>query len=474
MREINFPTTSMQNTRLTALLSTFSKKELRDLRKFINSPYYNLRQDVIDLFDLLNNCFKEDLPFPDKEAVFKKLYGTTEPYDDHRVRMAMSFLLKLAEQYLIQESLSSEIVLLKTKLAAIYRKRNLPKHFERTMREAKNTLEKDGKRNATFYRLDQELLMEEYRFQSAHRRTADHNLQAVTDNLDVAYFSQKLRQACLLLSHQAVYKKEYRFGLIDAILHRVEKDGLLKIPAISLYYFGFKSLTEPDSPVYFQQLKKLLVEEGGKFPKNEIADLSLLAINFCIKKYNEGEFEYLQFEFDLFKDGLEKGYLLNEGILSRFTYRNVVATGLALKEYGWVERFINDYKGNLEEASRESMYSFSLARLEFERKNYGAALQLLQKSEYRDLLLNLAAKGLVMKIFYETAEYDALYSHLSAMERFIRRKNIIGYHGEHYKNTILFLRKLVEAVDEKGIAALKKEIEGEKAVAEKGWLLEQC
>jgi hypothetical protein len=60
------------------------------------------------------------------------------------------------------------------------------------------------------------------------------------------------------------------------------------------------------------------------------------------------------------------------------------------------------------------------------------------------------------------------------MQRFIRRKNIIGYHREHYRNTILFTRKLMEATDDRALAALKKEIEMEKSVAEKGWLLEQC
>ena len=464
----------MQNTRLHTLFATLSKKELRDLRKFISSPFYNLRQDVVDLCDLVENCMKENQPLPTKETAFQQIYGKTVPYDDHKVRMAMSFLLKLVEQFLVHESLFSDQVIVKTRLAAIYRQRNLPKHFERTIREAKNMLEKEGERNASFYQQDQELLLEEYRFQSAQSRTADHNLQAITDNLDVAYFSQKLRQACLLLSHQAVYKKEYRFGLLEAILEQVEQEGLLKVPAISLYYFCYKSLTRSDEPAYFQQLKKLLVEEGGKFPKNEIADLSLLAINFCIKKYNEGEQTYLRDEFDLFRDGLEKGYLLNDGILSRFTYRNVVATGLALKEYGWVEGFIHQFKNNLEEGSRESMFSFSLARLEFERKNFGVSLQLLQKSEYRDLLLNLAAKGLVLKIYYETAEYDALHSHLAAMERFIRRKNIIGYHREHYLKTIQFTRKLMETMDNADLAVLKQEIESEKAVAEKGWLLAQC
>lgn len=464
----------MQNTRLADLLSTFSKKELRDCRKFIASPYYNQREDVVALFDLIHSHFKKGEPLPDKPAIFQKLYGKDEPFDDHKVRMAMSFLLKCAEQFLVNQSVTTEKVAIKTRLAAIYRERNLSKHFERTMRDAKNELDKTDTRNATFYHLDQKLQMEEYRFHASQRRTADHNLQAVTDNLDIVYFSQKLRQACLLLSHQTVYKKEYRFGLLKSILEQVEKENLLSVPAISVYYYAYQSLAHPDQPTYFNQLKKALVEEGQKFPKNEIADLYLLAINFCIKKHNDGEEAYLQDEFDLYKDGIEKEYLLNKGILSRFAYRNVVTTGLALKKDKWVEQFIHAYKDHLETAHRKSMFPFSLARLAFQRRQFGEALQLLQQSEYRDLLLNLAAKGVVLKIFYETAEYDALYSHMDAMQRFIRRKNIIGYHREHYMNLIQFVRKLMEATGNEAFGILKKEIEQEKAVAEKGWLLEQC
>ena len=464
----------MQNTRLTDLLLTFSKKELRDFRKFIASPFYNQREDVIKLFDLLQTHFRTGELLPDKPTVFKKLYGESESFDDHKVRMAMSFLMKLTEQFLVNGSVMAEKVVIKTRLASIYRERNLPKHFEKTMREAKAELEKTDTRNATFFQLDQELQMEEYRFQAAQRRTSDHNLQAVTDNLDIAYFSQKLRQACLLLSHQTVYKKEYRFGLIEAILKQVEMEGLLSVPAIAVYYYGYQSLAHPDQSEYFNQLKKVLVGDGQKFPNNEIADLYLLAINFCIKKHNEGEQRYLQDEFDLYKDGIEKGYLLNNGILSRFAYRNAVTTGLVLKKDKWVEHFIHQYKDNLEAPHRKSMFPFNLARLAFQRRQFGEALQLLQQSEYKDLLLNLAAKGVVLKIFYETAEYDALYSHLDAMQRFIRRKNIIGYHREHYMKLIQFVRKLMEATGNEAVAALKKEIGAERAVAEKGWLMEQC
>lgn len=435
------------------------------------SPFFNQRQDVPVLLDLLLGCINEEKPLPDKADAHRQIYGTDVPFDDHRVRMAMSFLLKIAEQYLVYMAFFADVVKVKTKLTEVYRRRSLTKHFDRTMREVQELQARSPHRNADFFTDDYHVQMEQYRFAATTSRTAAHNLQAITDNLDTAFFAQKLRQACLLLSHQAVYKTEYQFGMLDEVLAHVENQQLLGIPAIAVYYFCYRALTQPEQPDHFHQLKKLLVEECEKFPQHEIADLYLLAINYCIRHYNLGNPAYLADEFDLYREGLKRSFLLNNGIISRFSYRNVVTVGLKLQAFDWVENFVNEFREKLEPKHRESMYSFNLARLAYERRQHGLALQLLQKSEYADLLLNLAAKALMLKIFYETGELDALDSHISAMQKFIRRKKIMGYHRENYLNLAVFTKKLMETQEKMALAALRAEIEGTKSVAEKEWLL---
>lgn len=463
----------MQDSRLTELLRTLSRTEQRELRKVAISPFFNQRQDVPDLLDLLLYCINEEKPLPDKMEAHRQLYGPDVEFDDHRVRMVMSFLLKIAEQYLVHQAFFVDEVKVKTKLAEVYRRRSLTKHFDRTMREAQALQADSPHRNAEFFTDDYHVQMEQYRFTATTSRTAAHNLQAITDNLDTAYFSQKLRQACLLLSHQAVYKTEYQFGMLEEVLAHVESQQLLDIPAIAVYYFCYQALTQPEQPDYFHQLKKLLVEECEKFPPHEIADLYLLAINYCIRHYNLGNPAYLADEFELYQEGLKRSYFLNNGTLSRFTYRNVVTVGLKQKAFDWVENFVKDFQEKLEPKHRESMYSFNLARLAYERRQHGPALQLLQKSEYADLLLNLAAKALMLKIFFETGELDALDSHISAMQKFIRRKKIMGYHRENYMNLAVFTKKLMETHEKLALTALRSEIESTKVVAEKEWLLEQ-
>ncbi len=462
----------MQDSRLIALLRTLSRTEQRELRKVATSPFFNQRQDVPALLDLLLDCINEEKPLPDKAEAHRLLYPD-QPFDDHRVRMAMSFLMKIAEQYLVHSALFADEVKVKTKLAEVYRQRGLAKHFERAMREAQDVQASSPLRNAEYFTDDYHVQMEQYRFAATTSRTAEHNLQAITDNLDMAYFAQKLRQACLLLSHQAVYKTDYRFGMLDEVLAHVESQQLLDVPAIAVYYFCYRALTQPEQPDYFHQLKKLLVEEHSKFPPHEIADGYLLAINYCIRHYNLGNPAYLADEFDLYREGLKRSFFLNNGTLSRFTYRNVVTVGLKLQAFDWVENFVNEFRDKLEPKHRESMYSFNLARLAYERRQHGIALQLLQKSEYADLLLNLAAKTLMLKIFFENGDIDTLDSHLTAMLRFIRRKKIMGYHRENYLNLVLFTKKLMETHEKAGLDALREEILAAGAVAEREWLLKR-
>jgi hypothetical protein len=276
-----------------------------------------------------------------------------------------------------------------------------------------------------------------------------------------------------MLAHQSVSKANYQFGLLDAALAHIEQSNALEIPAISIYYWCYRALTYPAEKTHFQEFKTRLTRHGELFPAEELRDLYILAVNFCIRQYNAGNQDYLAEQFELYREGFAKKYFLTDGYLSRYTYQNAATIGLVMHELEWVETFIHEYRPALKEEHRESLFSFNLARLEYQRRDLGKALQLLQKAEYKDLMLSLAAKTLQLKIFYELQEFDLLESHLQAIRAFIRRKNMARYQLENYLNTVNFTQKLLETnlFDKEERAALRREIEMTKALAEKEWLL---
>lgn len=464
----------MENTRLLKLLRTLSKQELQSLKKFVRTPFFNQRSEVPALLDWLMTAIKNGRPVSDKAAAYRHVFGKTM-YDDHRIRMAMSFLYQLTGQFLTIQAFLNNPVPYRRQMSAVFRERHLPEQAEKVCEEAGGLQEQIPLRNADFLEEKYQIMLENHRFQVEMQQVDQKALQELSNQLDYAFLARKFWQACVMLSHRNVSNATYDFGLLDAALTHAEQSGALQLPAIAIYYHCCKILMQPSESLHFQQFRTLLTDCAGQFSDTELRDFYVLAINYCIRQYNAGNQAYLSQQFELYKEGLERRYFLSEGAISRYTYQNAATIGLVLHELEWVEQLIHEYRPLLKEEHREGLFSFNMARLEYYRRNLGKALQLLQKAEYKDLLLNLAAKILQLKIFYELQEFDLLASHLQAIRTFIRRKKLMGYHRENYLNTVYFTQKLLEAnpFDKSVRVDLRREIEETKAVAEKEWLLEQ-
>jgi len=121
-----------------------------------------------------------------------------------------------------------------------------------------------------------------------------------------------------------------------------------------------------------------------------------------------------------------------------------VGTALRVGEFGWAEQFIDQFQHHLEEKERHSMVHFNLARLYFEKGDYSKAQQVLTKFEYDDMVLNLVAKTMLLKIYYEESEYSAFESLLESMRTYLQRKEAISPNYRIvYKNLLSIMRKLI-------------------------------
>ncbi|MBC7777384.1 MAG: hypothetical protein H7246_18265, partial [Phycisphaerae bacterium] len=184
--------------------------------------------------------------------------------------------------------------------------------------------------------------------------------------------------------------------------------------------------------------------------------------------------DYFREIHEIYKSGLDNHALLPNGMLSPMTYYNIVISGLKVNAFDWVAWFIPHYKNNLDRPHRDSAYSFNMARLHFAQRNYGEALLLLQKANYRDMLTNLSAKTMALKIYYEQGEHEVLQSHLDAMNNYLRRNRVIGYHRENYLNLIRTTKRMLALPKGKGSAKeiLRSQIKTTDPLTERAWFLE--
>lgn len=464
----------MHNSRLIIVLNTLSRQERKELGLWLSSPFFNRRKEVLDLYNWLTETMYEIGVSPGKEQAYAAL-SPGEPYDAQKMRQWMSWLLKQVEWWLAYREFSENEIHHKLMLTKSLRKRQLQDLFDYHWEEVHNERQQQRNRSDAYYEAGYTLQQERYLFTAAQQRTGEHNLQAWSDHTDLVFVLRKLRQACLVGAHQAVNQTRYAIGFLPEVLAFAEKLPKEAHPAISVYYLGYRMQDPNAAEDYFPDFRSVMLSQRDLFPPEEWRDLLLLAINYCIKKLNQGHALYADEGLQLYKVGLEGEWLLNEGSLSRFAYRNIVAMALKVGELNWAEQFIRQYRRMLPELHRESMYSFSLARLEYERKRYDQALVLLQKTEYADVLLNLAAKTLQIKIFYDRQAWDWLQAHLDAMHNFIRRKRLLGYHRQNYLGIVRYTRKLINVnpYDRKKVEKLREALQKEEFLTEKEWLLDK-
>lgn len=457
---------------LYSILKALSKDQLRALDKFIRSPYLVTHAGVGQLFLYL----KANLHRPEEDVMRRAalLAALGEERDPRRVHHVLSYLQEAVEQFLALEQWGEQSQDQHRGSIAGLRHLRLDEAAASMLRYARKRLAANPLRGAEYLRADYGLHYEAFYLSQQQGRAKTFNLQELSDAQDVAFLCEKLRMGCLLLSHQAVAKQTYDEGLLNPVLAFLKDHPYLEIPAVAVYYHGyFAQLGQQDSEHHFQQLKSLLEAHAARFSASEVHDLYLMAINFCIRRINQADERYFRELFDLYQSGLRHGALLEDGLLSRWTYTNITATGLRLGEHDWVRAFLHDYAPHLAPAHRDGAFHFNFARYLYDTGDRREALPHLLRMDYDDVHQNLLAKVLLAKIYYELKETAALDSHLDSIQAYLRRQKVVGYHRDLYTGVVRYLRKIMtlNVYDEQEKQRLRQEIEQSPGLHEREWLL---
>ncbi len=457
---------------LINLFKSLKKEEIRQLKKYVRSPVVTHREDIARMFNCLADHFYKGKDFANKEILYAETYPN-EKYEDQKLRSTMSDLHKIIEEFLVWRIVKEDDTERSLLLLKCFRQRNQQKHFKKMQQRLLKKQTTQPLRNPDYYDGQLRYQAELAKFQAANQRAGNLHLQEIGDTMDILYLSRKLRHACTQLSHRAVYKTDYDFGLLNEWVSSLEKSVYLKVPAVALYYYCYRFLTEKYSQEYFRKFRESLSLHQQHFPQDELKDLYRAAINFCIRKLNEGNSVFTLEGWELFQEGLKNDIFTENGQLSRFTFDNIVGFGLRLKKHAAVEDFIEKYQMQLSESYRENTVKFNFARLEYDRKDFDKAVHYLQTFQPMDLVNQLISRTLLLKIYYESDEFDLLESHLDSFRLFIRRREVSDYHRTNFQNIIGFVRKQLALPlgDRREREKLRKAIEAEAILTEREWLL---
>lgn len=463
----------MSEPLLVRILKRLSPTERRAVTDFSRLPIINRRPEVTRLADYL----AEKLGKPSAQALSaERLFAAAcpgEPFDAARLRHIQSYLLDVLRRYLAFTEWQSEPGAEQSALVRALRRRELDGQFEKEWENRGEALEKSPLRNARYHLQRYEWLYEQLEQTTKRQRAAGIELRPLPDELTAFYLAEMLRHACLALTHQAVAGATYRFEALEAVLAALSDPELTGKPAVSVYLHAYRALLPGSTAEDFEKLKARLDEHTGRFADAEMRGLYLLAINACIRRMNAGQREYVREAFGLYRAALENGFLLENGVLSGFTYKNILRLAAALGEHAWAETFLETYHSALHARERDNLYRYNRAFLYFQQHDYARAMPLLRQVDFDDPLNSLDARRLLLRSYFELGEWDALDALLHSFATYLRRQKNLGYHRATNEKLLFFVRKLLEIsqADRPGRQRLRAELESLSDVAERAWLL---
>ena len=163
------------------------------------------------------------------------------------------------------------------------------------------------------------------------------------------------------------------------------------------------------------------------------------------------------------------------------TYKNIITVGVRLHAFEWTENFIHGYYNKLAPAQRDNGYQYNLAGYYYVKQDFDKAMQLLNRVNFTDPNYYLDAKSILLKIFYDHQEFEALLSLKDTVKIYLLRdKQLSKSQRALYKNLFNNTIKLYKLRINKGMVneekwaklftALRQEVDSTTILANKQWL----
>ena len=462
----------MRNSKLIQLLSALDSREWGVLQDFVQSPYFNKRKEVVSLFAFLYER-RTDLSgiILDKEAIYAAVFPDA-PYDEKQLSYQFNYLLRLVEDFLVQESLKSDYFLLQRQKLQELLERQQQKHFNFQLGKARQSIVRQELRSKAYWR-DRYWLaeIEAQAFMNQRERRYDRSFQDLSDALDQYYVYEKLRYSCAMVNLEAIGATKYDIAGIRSLIQDLKSRSELDFH-LDIYLKIYECLTAQDNEETFVLLRKQVEARQAELAQEERREILLFVINICLRKIRLGQSEYYQQALDLYEMGIRNRTLFVGKNLTHWTFNNVVKLALRVRKYEWLKYFIRENSLHLEPAVRKEAMNFSQAELAYVEGDYGRCLEHLNQVAFTDPQYFLGSRIILIKTFYATGDLDALASQLASFMMFLRRNKQIS---TDYKQTLLNFCSLLHLIlrsspDQKDkvqtkITSTRQKVEGE-------WLLQ--
>jgi len=460
------------------LLHILSQREFKKLGEFLNSPLHNKNRRLVELYGILEEYhpgFSSD-GFT-KQTLYSRLFPG-EKYRDNMMRKVLSELSSKILEFLAYINFTQDRLEQNKHLMSELNKRNADKYFEESFKDAEDALQYSfGSEEMLDYKHSLEF-EKNTSFLKKNKFLFDESLLNESNYL-IKYFLLKILRRYTQILNKQIYElsANYKLDLLDEILQYLKANKYDDIPAIQLYYNLVMLMLNEHDEQYLINVKITISEKESLLEKLDIYNAYFIMNNYYRKKLDNGSITYVSELFGLYRTQLSKDIYKIEKYIHPTLFLNIVRTGTRLKKFDWIENFICCYIHEIEPNYRENTLNFSMAMLNFFRKNYNESMDCLSRLKFNGYYHKLDVYCYMLRIYYELNETEPLISLIDTYKHVLSKdRQIPEFKKSEYKSFIKFLGYLIKMKmkdDYSRVTELKRELVKVHSVSCTGWFWEK-
>jgi len=487
----------MAESELISILKSFSKNELRKLRDFLTSPYFNCNRSIISLYDLLveaHPTFRAINLY--SSEVYQSIYGSAN-FSHATMRNLVFRLTQLVNRFLTIESLDKNNKLALNLLLEELNRRYLKTSFLKNFKKAEKFLKSGDTLLGSDFLYSYFFEANRYNFYQIHdsvlrNKTVRKHLKSVNDAelfLTIFYVSELtcayLNSLAYSLNHGVDESSIYGKNLLDNLnienIRKLSRKRSKYSLMLKIYSCLLKTFQYLESEEYFFQYLKLIDKYRKVLDRNEASFHYSKIVNYCILKENmkSSKTDFGPILFKTYNAILDNKYYKNDkhGYLPVSLYRAILFLGLKLRKFNWIKNFIYEYSKEVPPFEVDNVFNFASAYYNYEMNKNEEALDYINKISVDYFIFKYDLKNLTLKICYELEYWELSLSNINSFKQMLNKELILSNNVKMlYFNFLRFLKQLIlfnSGNNKIDIEFLYHKLTNEPRVAFKDWLIDK-
>jgi len=478
----------MLKSKFIDVIRTFSKDELKEFRDFVYSPFHNSNKNVIKIFELIKKHspdYTTDLI--DKEKLFNKIYPGKK-YNDTVIRILLSDLLRLSEEYLALKRARKYRFGDNLSLLEELRDRGLDSLYHTNYKDTLNILsEIDDTRTKYFSIFELEVVNVDFHLRRDKQQQISSNVLNRVENLVYFMLIEIVRNIQDLVINENTFNAKFDFNIayefvkhfdFKAILEKLKQHRPEHYPLMLIYYNLLNTLMKEEDEAAYDRLKTSMESYFSRMSKEEIGRLTHYLESCCLLRMKHNLEKYRKEIFHVYELMLEYGvYSFGTDEMNAQRFKNIFIAAININDINWAEKFIEKYTVKVQPEYRESMRYYSRALIKFIKKDFNGALADLNKVKNDYFILKMDIKSWSLKIYYELNYFEQAFSFIDSYRHFLSKNiSISPVLKERHLSFLKFtseLMRLKSKADNISLQNITHDLSNNNNVVHKDWINEK-